>query len=63
MDVIREAFHLILSGDAELKKNDPLVVALKAWVDEQYEEGRQTAMTDKELEEKIEELAPALHKE
>jgi len=31
---------------------------MKEWVDAQYEDGRQTAMTDKELEEKIEELAP-----
>ena len=31
---------------------------MKDWVDAQYEEGRQTAMTDRELEEKIEELAP-----
>jgi len=50
--------HYHLSGDAELKKNDPLVVALKAWVDEQYEQERQTVMSAKELEEKIEQLAP-----
>jgi hypothetical protein len=31
---------------------------MKNWVDLQYEEGRQTAMTDRELEEKIESLAP-----
>jgi hypothetical protein len=31
---------------------------MKEWVDCQYDEGRQTAMTDRELEEKIEELAP-----
>ena len=42
---------------------DPLVVAMKQWIDELYEDGRQTAMTDKELEEKIAELAPELHKE
>ena len=30
----------------------------RIWVDAQYEEGRQTCMTDHELEEKIEELAP-----
>ena len=39
-------------------KRDDLVIAMKEWVDLQYEEGRQTAMTDRELEEKIEELAP-----
>ena len=47
-----------LSGGQEIAKNDPLVVALKAWVDEQYEQERQTVMSAKELEEKIEELAP-----
>ncbi|MBE6958499.1 MAG: 2-isopropylmalate synthase [Ruminococcaceae bacterium] len=50
--------HYHLSGDSELKKTDPLVIALKAWVDEQYEQERQTMMSAKELEEKIEELAP-----
>ena len=41
-----------------LDKRSALVVAMKEWVDAQYEEGRQTCMTDHELEEKIEELAP-----
>ena len=47
-----------LSGGQEIPKNDPLVIALKAWVDEQYEQERQTVMSRTELEEKIEELAP-----
>ena len=47
-----------LEGDEKLDKHAELVVALKDWVDTQYEEGRQTAMTDRELEEKIEQLAP-----
>ena len=47
-----------LKGEQEIAKNDPLVVALKAWVDEQYEQERQTVMSRTELEEKIEELAP-----
>ena len=47
--------HYHLTGDKELAKNDPLVVALKAWVDEQYEQERQTVMSTMELEEKIEE--------
>ena len=47
-----------LEGDQMLDKRSDLVVTMKAWVDAQYEEGRQTAMTDRELEEKIEELAP-----
>jgi isopropylmalate/homocitrate/citramalate synthase len=47
-----------LEGDEKLNKHSDLVTQMKAWVDQQYEEGRQTAMTDKELQEKIEELAP-----
>ncbi|MBO5282852.1 MAG: 2-isopropylmalate synthase, partial [Lachnospiraceae bacterium] len=47
-----------LSGDQALGKTDPLVAELKAWVDEQYEGGRQTVISHKELEEKIAELAP-----
>ena len=47
-----------LKGDAELKKTDPLVVALKAWVDEEYEAGRVTMISDGEMEAKIEEFAP-----
>ena len=47
-----------LEGDDQVGKRDDLVIAMKEWVDLQYEEGRQTAMTDRELEEKIEELAP-----
>ena len=50
--------HYCLSGDEELAKDDPLVVSLKAWVDAQYEQERQTVISSKELEEKIEELAP-----
>ena len=47
-----------LEGDRMLDKRSELVVAMKNWVDAQYEEGRQTCMTDRELEEKIEQLAP-----
>ncbi len=47
-----------LSGDLELKKTDALVGQLKEWVDAQYEGGRQTMISPKELEEKIEALAP-----
>ena len=47
-----------LTGDAAVAKSDPLVAALKAWVDEEYENGRQSTLGRGELEEKIEELAP-----
>ncbi|MBQ8768358.1 MAG: 2-isopropylmalate synthase [Oscillospiraceae bacterium] len=47
-----------LKGDQELKKTDPLVVSLKAWVDSEYEAGRVTMISSDEMEEKIEEYAP-----
>lgn len=47
-----------LPPEKEVAKNDPLVIALKEWVDSAYESDRQTVMSRKELEEKISELAP-----
>ena len=47
-----------LEGDDKLDKKSDLVVAMKEWVDTQYEDGRQTVMTDHELEAKLEQLAP-----
>lgn len=43
-----------LKGDNAKTKHDPLILALKGWVDMQYEDGRQTALTDDELLEQIE---------
>ncbi len=50
--------HFGLKGDRELKKDDPLVKAIKEWTDELYEAGRQTVLSHGELEDKIAELAP-----
>ncbi len=50
--------HYDLKGDQELKKDDPLVKAIKEWTDELYEAGRQTVLSHGELEEKIAQLAP-----
>ena len=47
-----------LEGDRKLDKKSPLVAAMKQWVDQQYEDGRQTVMTERELKEKICQLAP-----
>lgn len=47
-----------LKCDMQVGKNDPLVIALKQWTDELYEAGRQTIISHKEMEEKIEQLAP-----
>ena len=46
-----------LSGAEALSKHDPLVTERKAWIDELYENGRQTVLSNHELEEKIEELS------
>ena len=46
-----------LTGDKALDKKHPLVIALKEWVDKEYEDGRQTALSNGELESKIEELS------
>ena len=51
-----------LEENEKLDKKSPLVIAMKEWVDSQYEDGRQTVMTDRELEEKIAELAPGLYR-
>ena len=50
--------NLRLSGDRAVDKKSPLVLALKGWVDAEYEDGRQTVLSAKELNAKIAELAP-----
>ncbi|PWM40345.1 MAG: 2-isopropylmalate synthase [Clostridiales bacterium] len=51
-----------LSGNQAVDKRDPLVAAMKDWIDLEYEGGRQTALAPHELETKIEELAPGRFK-
>lgn len=46
-----------LTGDETVNKRDPLVVKLKEWIDQEYEDGRQTVISDNELESKIKEFA------
>ena len=53
---VNQAYRL--SGDQLLDKRDPLVQAMKDWIDQEYEDGRQTMMSDGELEEMLERLAP-----
>lgn len=48
---INENYHL--EGDKVINKHDPLVLELKKWIDNEYENGRQSSMTNKEMEEKI----------
>ncbi len=46
-----------LKAEHSIDKKDPLVVSLKEWVDKEYEDGRQTALSNYEIESKIEELS------
>ncbi len=46
-----------LSADEMVDKKDPLVIKLKEWIDAEYEDGRQTTLSNTELETKIEELS------
>lgn len=46
-----------LSGDEMVDKKDQLVIKLKEWIDDEYEDGRQTTLSNTELETKIEELS------
>ena len=46
-----------LSANEAIDKKDPLVVAVKEWIDKEYEGGRQTTLSNGEIEEKIEELS------
>ncbi len=43
--------------DKKIDQRDPLVVAMKEWIDKEYEDGRQTSLSNHELESKLEELS------
>ena len=47
-----------LSEDEKIDKKDDIVLKLKEWVDAEYENGRQTVISDEELVDKLNELAP-----
>jgi len=46
-----------LEGDEQVDKKSDLVIELKAWIDAEYAGGRQTALSNDELETKIEEIS------
>jgi len=46
-----------LNDDEKLDKKDPLVEAMKIWVDGEYANGRQTTLSNHEVETKLEELS------
>lgn len=50
--------HYNLDGENKIDKHDDLCVKLKDSIDKQFAEGRQTAMTTKEVEDLIEKFAP-----
>jgi isopropylmalate/homocitrate/citramalate synthase len=50
--------HFKLEGENAIDKRDPLCVKIKELIDTQFAEGRQTAMTDKEIYAFINEIAP-----
>ena len=49
--------NYFLKGDEALDKHSELVIALKDWIDTQYEDGRTSTLSIEELETKIEELS------
>lgn len=51
-----------LEGEETIDKHSDLVINLKKWIDEEYQNGRQTALSNKELETKIEELSNGILK-
>ena len=52
--------HYRLRDEHALDKKSELVVRLKSWVDNEYDNGRVTVMTDNELVTKIDEVAAEL---
>ena len=54
--------HYRLQTDEQVGKNDDIVIDLKKWIDKEYEDGRQTALTTNELEVKIDELSNGKYK-
>lgn len=51
-----------LAGSDAIDKRDPLVAAVKQWVDSEYEGGRTASLSTEELERKIEELSNGKYK-
>ncbi len=45
-----------LSGELAVDKRSEVVVKMKEWIDKEYEQGRQTSLSDSEIEDKIKEL-------
>ncbi len=52
--------HYKLRVEDKIDKSEPIVAAVKEWVDKEYDEGRVTSITDEELERVVEERAEKL---
>ncbi len=46
-----------LKGENEIDKKDPIVIKLKDWIDKEYDGGRQTSLSNHEIEAKIKEFS------
>ena len=46
-----------LSGETAVDKRSDLVVKIKEWIDSEYEDGRQTSLSNDEIEQKITEFS------
>ena len=46
-----------LTESEQVDKRDEIVIKLKEWIDKEYEDGRQTSLSNGEIEEKIEEFS------
>ena len=51
-----------LEGDEQVDKKSELVIRLKDWIDAEYAGGRQTSLSNDELEAKIEALSGGKYK-
>lgn len=50
--------HYDLTEERKVSKQDPMVLKIKEWIDSQYAEGRQTVISDGEMEALVESFAP-----
>lgn len=48
--------HYLGRRGKEIKKNDPIVIELKKWIDEEYELGRTTNISNREIRNKLKEI-------
>ena len=52
---INETYRL--AENEKVDKRDPIVISMKEWIDREYEDGRQTVLSNRELETKLSEFS------